>query len=252
MKAESFIFLLPLPLSECLSGLLDVARRDRERWRAQIDKMADARLSSAQQETMFTNHHKVEVRPVPRILFLAVCVLVMLGSYALPLLTAAGRLNSSPTRGSRQASHRGKARLPAAPNLPVCPNTTAPILKPSSQTGHHKVTLTWKASPSSSGPSPQVVGYCLYRSTTANPASEKPPCRDCEWINKRAIAGTACVDDLVQDGTLYYYVVEAITQERATSSFSNQAPAQIPPNTKPSSSVAQGSYPLCRASNASQ
>src|ERR1700722_9938792 len=110
MNEESFIFLLLSPLSECLSGLLDVARRDQERRRGQIDKMADARLSSTQHETMFTNHHKVEVRPVPRILFLAICVPVMLGSYALPLLTAAGRVNSSPTRGSRQASPQEKAR----------------------------------------------------------------------------------------------------------------------------------------------
>jgi hypothetical protein len=213
--------------------------------------MADTRLCSQQRETMLRNHHKVNVRPVHFISFLAVSVLVLLVVCALQLLATAGRVSPSATLVLRQTSNHEKKRLAAAqPNLPPCPTTTTPILQPSSQTGHHKVTLTWKASSPSSDR--QAVGYCLYRSTTPNPANEKPPCRDCEWINKRPIAGTACVDDLVQDGALYYYEVEAINLGGATSAFSNQAPAQIPPTSEPTVSVTVGSYPLCRASNGSQ
>jgi hypothetical protein len=215
--------------------------------------MADTRLCSEQPETMLRNHHKVNVRPVHFIFFLAVSVLVLLIVDALRSLATAGGVSPSTVLVSGQASNHKKTRLaPAQPTLPPCPNTNTPILQPSSQTGHHKVILTWKASPPSSDQNLQELGYCLYRSTTPNPANENPPCRDCEWINKRPIAGTACVDDLVQDGVVYYYVVEAINLGGKTSSFSNQAPAQIPSTTKPSSSVGVGSHPLCRASNGSQ
>jgi hypothetical protein len=200
---------------------------------------------------MLSNRSKVNLQPRHFIFIFAVSVLVLLVAYALRLLATAGRVSPSATLASRPASNQEKLRLAAPqPILPLCPNTTTPILRPSSQTGHHRVILTWKASPTSPNSNQQAAGYCLYRSTTPNPANEKPSCRDCEWINKRAIAGTACVDDLVQDGALYYYVVEAISLGGTTSSFSNQAPAQIP--STPNGSVTGNSYHLCRASNGSQ
>lgn len=215
--------------------------------------MADTWLFSPQPESMLSNRSKVTWQPRHVVFICAVIVLVLLIAYALRLLATAGRVSPTATLASRPASNDEKLRL-AAPqptppsNLPLCPNTTTPILQPSSHTGHHKVTLSWKASLPSSDSNRQAAGYCLYRSTTPNPAGENPPCRDCEWINKRAIPGTACVDDLVQDGVVYYYVVEAITLGRVTSSFSNQAPAPIPSTQKPGS-VTGNSYPLCRASN---
>lgn len=218
--------------------------------------MANPWLCAAQSESMLRNRSKVTLQTRHVLFILAVTVLVLLIAYALRLLATAGRVSSTSTLASRPASNDEKLRLAAAQptpqsNLPLCPNTTTPILQPSPQTGHHKVTLTWKASSPSSDPNRQAAGYCLYRSTTPDPGHEKPPCQDCEWINKRAIAGTACVDDLVQDGVVYYYVVEAITLGRVTGSFSNQAPAPIPSNQKPGS-VTGNSYPLCRASNGSQ
>jgi hypothetical protein len=120
-------------------------------------------------------------------------------------------------------------------------------LQPSSLTGHHKVTLTWNASIPSSNVESQAVGYCLYRSKTPNAAKQNPRCGNCEQINSIPIAGTGCVDDLVEDGAAYYYVVTAINANRKISSSSNETPAQIPLSKQASTSGLAGSYPRCRA-----
>ena len=71
-------------------------------------------------------------------------------------------------------------------------------------------------------------------------------CSDCEQINAQAIADTRCVDNLVEDGTTYYYVVTAINAKGKISSSSNEIPAQVPLNTDPLKSDSPGSYRLCR------
>lgn len=144
-----------------------------------------------------------------------------------------------------------KRLLSVGPSLPACPPAGLPALQPSPATGHHKVTLTWHASaPAANGSA--AVGYCLYRSKTQNAAKLNPRCSDCEPINPVPIVGTGCVDDLVEDSAAYYYVVTAINAKGEISSSSNETPAQVPPNKAKASSVAVGSYPLCRAVTASQ
>jgi hypothetical protein len=71
-------------------------------------------------------------------------------------------------------------------------------------------------------------------------------CSDCEQINSQAIADTGCVDDLVEDGTTYYYVVTAINAKGKISSSSNEIPARVPLNMAPVRSDSPGSYRLCR------
>ena len=137
------------------------------------------------------------------------------------------------------------------PGLPPCPPAGLPVLQPSPTTGHHKVTLTWHASaPAANGSA--AVGYCLYRSKTQNAAKLNPRCSSCEPINSTPIVGTGCVDDLVEDAAAYYYVVTAINAKGEISSSSNETPAQVPPDKGKANSVAAGSYPLCRATTASQ
>jgi hypothetical protein len=215
--------------------------------------MADARLCSQQRETMLRNHHKVNVRPVHFIFFLAVSVLVLLVVYALRLLATAGRVSPSATLVSRQASSHEKTRLAAAqPKLPPCPPGAVPMLPPSPQTGHHKVTLTWNPSAFYDDPQRKAVGYCVYRGTTQIVAKQIPKCLNCEQINKTPIEGAGCIDDLVKDGVLYYYVAAAINQAGTPSLFSNSTPAQIPSTTVPAASAGASTYPLCRALNGSQ
>lgn len=214
--------------------------------------MADTRLCYQQSESMIRNHFKVNLQPRYFIFLLAVCLLVLIVVYGIRLLATAGRVSPSANLVSRTASKAEEIRLAAAePKLRPCPPAGGPALQPSSQTGHHKVTLTWNASSPSADPARKAVGYCLYRSTTQNVAKLEPKCPDCEQINKTPIVGTGCVDDLVKDGATYYYVAMAINAGGTTSSSSNEAPAQIPPTKESNGSVPVGSYPLCRASNGS-
>jgi hypothetical protein len=126
------------------------------------------------------------------------------------------------------------------------------MLAPSLQTGHHKVTLTWNKSTFYPDPQRHAVGYCLYRGTTPIIAKQISKCLNCEQINKTSIEGTACVDNLVKDGVLYYYVAAAVNQGGDPSLFSNSTTAPIPSATVPAGSTGATTYPLCRALNGSQ
>jgi hypothetical protein len=132
-------------------------------------------------------------------------------------------------------------------SLPPCPSAGLPILQASSQTGHHKVILSWNASAPGPGPDGKVVGYCLYRSQTQRAAKQKPTCSACEQINLTPVVGTGCVDDLVLDSSTYYYVVTAINAKGNISTSSNETTAPIPPGNKAPGSVPVSSYPRCRA-----
>lgn len=144
----------------------------------------------------------------------------------------------------------GGSSQTAGSNLPECPAAGIPMLKPSSHTGHHTVTLSWKPSLTSNYPGGAAVGYCLYRGTKENVAKNsfaKPnaQCKECEQINATAVPSTACLDNLVEDGATYYYVVTAINAEGNTSSSSDEARAHIPDN-QPAATSSQNSYASCR------
>jgi hypothetical protein len=120
------------------------------------------------------------------------------------------------------------------------------MLQPNARTGHHKILLSWNVSAPSTKPENNAVGYCLYRSKKKHVARKNPLCRACEQVNLLPLPGTNCVDDLVQDGTVYYYVVAAIDQHGTLSSASNEIIASIPPGNKAGRSFS-GSSLLCRA-----
>ena len=170
---------------------------------------------------------------------------------ALQMVTACSR---TPQPGSRQQSLEvpaGKrmtaAALQAQP--PGCPPGGSPELLPSPLTGHHTVTLSWNPSAPSAN---NAAGYCLYRSKKRNVAAKNPTCPDCEQINAIPVAGTACVDNLVQDGATYYYVAAAISQGGQLSSSSNEITVVIPPNSQAAASRPSVSYPFCRAAASSK
>ena len=139
---------------------------------------------------------------------------------------------------------KAAARALIAP-LPACPPGGVPPLRPGAATGHHRVVLSWNASAPSTRSQDNAVGYCLYRSQTQNLAAKNATCTQCERINSVPVVGTGCIDDLVQDGVTYYYVVTAINSGRQLSSSSNEIPAVIPQN-KPGGGTS--SYPFCRGS----
>ncbi len=158
----------------------------------------------------------------------------------------------SPTRTSPQSAAVPKSnqtlQATATPKLPPCPPAGLPKLQASPQTtGHHKVTLSWNTGVPPGNSESKPVGYCLYRSKKQNAAKQNATCSNCEQINSIALADTACIDDLVEDGAKYYYVVTAIDAKEKISLSSNEALAQIPSGTKSTNSASQGSFPLCRA-----
>lgn len=143
--------------------------------------------------------------------------------------------------------HKGQAPIPTTePVLLHCPPAGSPMLQPSApMTGHHRVILTWNASSPSARPEDNAAGYCLYRSKKKDVAKKNATCSDCEQINPIPIIGTGCVDDLVQDRTLYFYVATAINAKGIASLSSNEIPVSIPDN-KSAGPTPVKLYPLCR------
>jgi hypothetical protein len=191
-------------------------------------------------------------------------VIYLLALGAAVLITVYGFLGSGLIRrvgsGSNEdprlagiTNTRGTPRANGPPGFPDCPPGGLLPLQPSPQTtGHHKVTLTWNANAPTPDPASKAVGYCLYRSKTQNAAKLNPICANCERINSMPIAGTGCVDNLVEDGAAYYYVVTAINAAGKISSSSNETPAPIPTSKAVVNSSSASSYPSCRGTTAPQ
>ena len=78
------------------------------------------------------------------------------------------------------------------------------------------VTLNWDPSQS------QVIGYNVYRGSTSGGPYTKQ--------NSTLDSQTSYVDNLVKDGSTYYYVTTAVNSEGQESVYSNQAQAAIPPD----------------------
>ena len=139
------------------------------------------------------------------------------------------------------------ARIVTKPVLQCPPAGSHPA---ASIKGHHKVTLTWNASPGGN-----IEGYCLYRGPKKHVAKNRKPetpftCAGCEQINVIPVVPTGCVDDLVKDGATYYYVATALDGHQVLSPASNEVSAEI---RGPASSHSHASaYGLCRGPEASQ
>lgn len=184
------------------------------------------------------------------ILILAVCALISIVVYGIWLATNSGRASAHATMATRSASKAEELLLRAATSdLVVCPKSTGAILSDSLRTRHHKVILTWNANPPSSDPSIAAVGYCLYRIAGKDADKVQKDCGNCEQVNQKSIKGTACVDDLVQDGTTYVYVATAVNKYGKPSGLSNKTIAPIPSSPDVKVPVVPNSYPFCRENN---
>jgi hypothetical protein len=152
------------------------------------------------------------------------------------------RVAPSPTPAQRLAEALRKAgtltSAPPAASL-VCPMLGSTMAPPALQAkGGHRVILSWRASAPADSKHAAAVGYCIYRSI--KPKDPWP-----ELVNSIPFPGTSCVDDLVENGKKYYYVVRAISAKGVISITSNPAPAPIPTWTK-TSPYSGTSVPACR------
>jgi len=183
--------------------------------------------------------------------FWSVLVLLIVGLFG--TVVATGQVSSGSSTNPRIPTGKGTLQVTVQPALP-CKSAGLPPLQPSQPgTGHHKVTLSWNAGAPSPVIGSKAVGYCLYRSQTQGAAKLKPTCSQCEPVNLVPFVGTSCIDDIVKDGAMYYYVVTAVNAEGTPSSPSNEAPASIPPaNQTNSVSVKSSTPPSCREASAAR
>ena len=80
--------------------------------------------------------------------------------------------------------------------------------------GSHQVSLTWSASVD------PVIGYNVYRSLTSGGPYSK--------LNSSLVTITSYIDQTVQSGHTYYYVVTAVDSQQNESAYSNEAAATVP------------------------
>jgi hypothetical protein len=187
------------------------------------------------------------------ILILAVCALVSIIAYGTWFVTSSGRASAHATMTTRSASKAEELILHQANSVLVdCPKSKGAILPASPQTNHHKVILRWNANPPSSNPSIAAAGYCLYRIPKQDLHKRDKDCTLCEQVNQKAINGTACVDDVVQDGTTYIYAARAVNKYGQPSGLSNDTLAPIPSSSEVKVPIVPNSHPRCRQDNQPQ
>lgn len=180
----------------------------------------------------------------------SICAVLLLVVSMFETISAVGQdIHGSRANAQSAETSKKKGTLPSTADrkLPACPPAGLPILQSSPQkTGHHSVTLSWQGSAPSSNFDSKAVGYCLYRSKEQNAAKQNATCSHCEQVNSIPLADTRCVDDFVEDGATYYYVVTAINNKGRISSASNEIRARVPSTKRSVSPTTVDSYPLCR------
>jgi hypothetical protein len=158
-----------------------------------------------------------------------------------------------PSVATPNSSDIATARKDAPPKVaeppPTCPPGGILPLRPGSPgTGDHTVTLWWNASVSPPHSESGAVGYCLYRSRKQSAARKNPTCATCERVNAVPVASLSCVDNVVEDGVTYYYVVIAINSASMISSSSNEVKVPIR-RSREEKSTSGNSPPLCRVNS---
>jgi hypothetical protein len=150
------------------------------------------------------------------------------------------KTKSSASDGPQQAPEPRIDRAPA-PRL-VCPLLGSVLVPAPQSEDRHRVILKWKASHHADVKHSDAVGYCVYR-------VPKPNAPAAELLNHLPFPETQCVDDSVENGKQYYYVVRAISARGMLSDVSKPpAPAKIPTTPLSSFKTAGASIPLCRES----
>jgi len=156
------------------------------------------------------------------------------------------------TRGSGPATSESVSRTVEGPKQAGVPTNSAPVRRlvcpafgsPTTpetlrSKGGHRVILSWRASAPADSKHADAVGYCVYR---GNQRKDPRPV----LINAAPFSGTSCMDDVVESGKKYYYVVRAISAKGVTSIISNAAPAPIPTRERTEAELPGKSAPLCR------
>ncbi len=166
------------------------------------------------------------------------------------ILQSSGQVADFSATGPKSADVTAVKKTPAKVAEPLtCPAAGLLSLQPGSPgTGDHTVTLSWNASMPPANSEGGAVGYCLYRSKKQSAAHKNPTCATCERVNAVPVASLSCIDNLVEDGVTYYYVVTAINPSSKISSSSNEVKVPIRRDHEEKSSSGNAA-PLCRVNS---
>ncbi len=175
---------------------------------------------------------------------LSIAVLLAFLSFAQSACSKSPSRNELLSQRVTEALQQSKAAAPKS-SVPVlaCPTFDSSAPPNASPKGGHRVVLSWKASTPSDSKHADAVGYCIYRGLEGK---KDPPV----LLNAHPYPDTTCTDDMVQNGTKYYYVVRAISAKGVSSDRSQRTRADIPK--KDPASLPQNPPPLCRAPAASK
>lgn len=179
----------------------------------------------------------------------------------LSLFVSAPRVSFAQSGSGSTASHRSEVAEQAASTaiqsaILYCPlQEKGPVPRSESEAGQvqtsetggpHKVTLSWKASVASPTRS-AAIGYCLYRSKQVGGTKQNPIFGEAERINLVSLPNTTCIDESVQNGATYRYIVTAVNWSLDPSLPSNEAFATIPSDQPPNATSVSASGPIsCR------
>lgn len=170
-------------------------------------------------------------------------------SWALAVLFIVGTAPHTACSSSPVLSHSSSTprpsempkQTPAPPRAPFARRLVCPAFGPPrgvETKREHKVILSWKASAPADAKHAAAAGYCIYRGAKHKDTAPV-------LVNSIPFPGTSCMDDVVENGKKYYYVVRAISATGIASISSNEAVASIPRGERrnPSSGA---SAPSCR------
>jgi fibronectin type 3 domain-containing protein len=129
----------------------------------------------------------------------------------MPVTLAAGQSVPYSVKFTPQSSGTASATLSFASNTSTA---TESLTGSGVSTVQHSVSLSWNPSPS------QVMGYNVYRGTTAGGPYAK--------LNSKPDANTTFMDTSVAASHTYYYVTTAVNSSGQESGYSNQVQAAIP------------------------
>jgi hypothetical protein len=182
------------------------------------------------------------VRANPSLRFLlVVAALAIVGGVRMACTRASSPAISESARRAVRELRQAEAALNNAPVRPlVCPTFgSSPVAALPQAKGGHRVILSWRASAPADSKHADAVGYCIYR---GNQRKDPRPV----LINSAPFPATSCMDDMVESGKKYYYVVRAISAKGVASIISSSAPAPIPKRESAEADVPGKSAPLCR------
>jgi len=170
-----------------------------------------------------------------------VAILAFVGALPIGCTRSSGPASSeSDPRAVQGPRQTASAPSKASVRPLVCPAFDSPTTPETLQSkGGHRVILSWRASAPADSKHADAVGYCIYR---GNQRKDPRPV----LINAAPFSGTSCMDDVVESGKKYYYVVRAISAKGVTSIISNAAPAPIPTRERTEAELPGKSAPLCR------